>query len=169
MVLYYKQTQSSASPLVPAKIVRGDAASKFKGLFSFSRNDPRVIPVVSTREITSTCAHPQRENLQICKRQKSKIFRKLSASSFACFIFRMHPKRRVDVEGFIALFWTVFVVVGSFISLCKEQGSINSTNMSANNLPFKTDYAKSGRSKCKTTKQLIPAGTLRVGVMVKSR
>jgi Poly(ADP-ribose) polymerase and DNA-Ligase Zn-finger region len=31
------------------------------------------------------------------------------------------------------------------------------------------DYAKSGRSKCHTTKQLIPAGTLRLATMVKSR
>lgn len=30
------------------------------------------------------------------------------------------------------------------------------------------DYAKSGRSKCKTTKQIIPKGTLRLGIMVKS-
>ncbi|CAB9525008.1 polymerase 1 [Seminavis robusta] len=43
------------------------------------------------------------------------------------------------------------------------------SSSSANNLPFKVDYAKSGRSKCHTTKQPIPSGTLRLGVMVKSR
>ena len=45
----------------------------------------------------------------------------------------------------------------------------SSTNNNNNNLPFKVDYAKSSRSKCHTTKQIIPAGTLRLGVMVPSR